>query len=78
MHATSSIGFPPRLPVMKPYLDVSALRFRCPAVLLAHHVFVTEWEDVIQNPLIIRAPFCFLQRAAEVIEDNHLREGNGT
>jgi len=63
---------------MKSYLDVLALRLRCPAVLLAYQVLVVEGKDVVHNPLIIRAPFCLLEGAAEVIEDNHLREGNGT
>lgn len=63
---------------MKSYLDVSAFRLGCTAVLLAHDVLVADGKYIIQDPLIIRAPFGLLEGTAEFVEDNHLREGNGT
>ena len=39
--------------MLEAHLDVSALRFRIPAVLLAYHVFVSKREDVIDNPLLV-------------------------
>jgi len=60
MQVISNMGLPPCFPVMKAYLYVFSLGLRCAAVLLAHHEFVIEEEYIIQNPLIIRAPFGLL------------------